>query len=691
MKPQPRSHRPKARVPYRRLRLLLLLLGIAMVGTIGVMLAAHRFASRSQPPKLAETTTVSDLDDEDLYQGEGLEYRIGFEGKPSYIIRAESIREDRAETAHLTDVSLELFRDNGEVVKVRSNEAAHNHRNKDTKLEGDVFVDGVGIELETRTLLVGREGQSLVSTTPVALRYPPNLAGRASNLKVNLDQEHYILDGGVHLHSTPASPFPFKLDATKLIHERATHVIRALGKVHLERGTDVIEADSLVVTFDEAMRNIRSVRARHDVIATVFADSGLGADRMRVTGDGLVVRFDPPTGAARRIEVEGEIAVLERNGADLIVQRFIGTEITADLAGGNLRTVDGVGAPVTLTESLDMPDEPYLLKQACSDHLVMHFATGGAAHQLRLEGQVELADRDVYISGGNQAQIDFKTEIMRLSGTPVSLYHEDGQVTAPGFVYHGNDRRIEGAGGVSAVLDDRAGRLLRATPLGSGEGPVQVESESATWTLAPAKFLFEDNVRAWRGPNIIFANQLRGEETEQRIAASGDVSTSWVPRSFETEDGGPIEVSADQMVYDRLRNQLVYTDNVDALQADRTMRCNELVVELASGSSTARRMRCQGDVTLDDPTLGRKVEGDTAIYAFVDDLIEVTGDPVTVHETGSTLTCRYFSYDIETGAVEVRSTPPGAAAPAIAAPNAAAPNAGPAPETAEGLNRTHRP
>lgn len=659
--------RVRARAPHRLLRILLLVLGLAMIASIAVILALHRFAAASRPTSLVSDSgePLATLAEDEVSRGQQFEVRRAIEGTPLFHIRADGIRQDIAGIAHLESVDLELYREDGGVVKVRSNEAEYNQNNYNANLIGQVHLEGNGIDLRTRTLEVSRDGQDLRSPTPVALLFPEaNLAGRASALRVRLDQERYLLSDGVHLHSTPNAAFAMKLDAERLTYHRDEGVIRAVGKVHLERLGDSIDAEALTISFADDRRTMKSLRARHGVSAVVVANPGLAADRVELAGEDLIIHFDPQTGLSRRLLLESDRdeARLQRISADSWAQGFEGRQLTVQFTAGVVRTIDGVGSPVVLNETLDMPDGPVMLRQTCSRRIEMQFAALGHATNLRLEGQVELADTEVYIGGGSQADVDFTQELMRVSGPGVSIYHDDGQLSADAFIYHRTKRRLQAQGAVSAVLEERAGQVLATTPLGRGEGPIQVESEKATWYLDPASFVFVDNVRAWRNDNLILADQLRGDETQQQISAGGMVKTLWAP---DVVPGGatpaPIEVSAQQMVYDRVHRALIYSDDVEALQAGRRLTCDELTVSLTSADGSAERMNCDGDVLLDDPDLGRKVEGELAVYQLATEVIEVTGDPVTVREAdGSTIRCGYFSYNTVNGAIEIRSMPPGA-------------------------------
>ena len=595
--------------------------------------------------------------------------RRAIEGTPLFHIRADGIRQDIAGIAHLESVDLELYRENGDVVKVRSNEAEYDQNSYNATLKGQVHLEGNGLDLRTRTLDVSRDGQDLRSPEQVALLFQEaNLAGRASVLRVRLDQERYVLSDGVHLHSTPNAAIPMKLDAERLTYHREEGVIRAVGKVHVERLGNSIDAEALTIAFADDRRTMKSMRARHAVSAVVVANPGLAADRIELSGEDLIIHFDPQTGLSRRLLLESDRdeARLRRISADSWAQGFEGRQLTVQFTAGALRTIDGVGSPVVLNETLDMPDGPVMLRQTCSRRIEMQFGTLGEATNLRLEGQVELADTEIYIGGGSQADVDFTQELMRVSGPGVSIYHDDGQLQADAFIYQRKKRQLQAQGAVSAILEDRAGKVLAATPLGRGDGPIQVEAEKATWHLDPASFVFVDNVRAWRDDNLILADQLRGDETQQQISAAGSVKTLWAP---DVVRGGaapaPIEVAAKQMVYDRVHRALIYREDVEALQDGRRLTCNELTVSLTNADGSAERMNCDGDVLLDDPDLGRKVEGDLAVYQLATEVIEVTGDPVTVSEAdGSTVRCGYFSYNTVNGGIEIRSLPPGTPAQA---------------------------
>lgn len=663
----------RARAPHVLLRAVLLVVGLGLIGGVTVLLMAHRFAASvpsgavvAPPPGVEETA------EGEVLRGKRFTFTATVENRKLFTISAESIRQDRNDQAYLQGVRVDLYRENGDVVRVTSDEADYDPKSLDAELRGHVELRGETLELDTRALQLSQKGQVLTTPGDVELRYPPDLEGRANGLRVDLEEDRYLLSDGVHLRSVPGAAVPFRLDCDRLHHDQAEGLVRAVGEVRLTRGGDVIQAENLTALFENRMSDLRTVRARIDVRGDFFLDRD-GPNPRRVTAKGkvLVAQLDPVTGAAERVELDGDVgsvsdlAIIDATG---LGYAFTGQRLVAYLAKGIPQLVEGFGSALRMTEMIDAP-EPVILRQACAAQVAARFSPLGELAQVRFEGAVELIDKDVYLAGGDIADVDWIGGRVEVRGPAVQLFSRRGDVIAPHFVYRRDRGLIQADGNVRARLPEGSAQMLGDTPLGAGEGPVMVEARRADWTLEPTSFTFLGDVRAWRGTNIVLADQLRGDHEGRRLTASGDpsaaspVKTTWVPKprpGTPEASAGPIEITGDQLSYDSDAGTLVYTGDVDARQGSSRLRCRELTVELTDGGGQAERMLCRGNVELVDAARGRTVVGELARYALDVAEVEVFGEPVEVTETaGNAFTCRYLLYDVTTGAVSVRSRPPG--------------------------------
>jgi lipopolysaccharide transport protein LptA len=212
---------------------------------------------------------------------------------------------------------------------------------------------------------------------------------------------------------------------------------------------------------------------------------------------------------------------------------------------------------------------------------------------------------------------------------------------------------------------------------------VWVEAEEGFFREQPRGFLFKGRVRAWRGDDLLVADELRGAEPEDQLVATGDVRTLWVPEAEAVEDRkppgdgagsagqAPLEVRSKELVYRKSRGLLVYTGGVVARQEERTLACRDMEVDLAEGGGVAE-LRCSGDARVEDPIEGRTLLGDLLRYRPDTRVVEVTaagGAKVRMRDRdGNVLEGARMTYDVDSGRVQVFGRA-GDAAPAAAAEN----------------------
>ena len=119
----------------------------------------------------------------------------------------------------------------------------------------------------------------------------------------------------------------------------------------------------------------------------------------------------------------------------------------------------------------------------------------------------------------------------------------------------------------------------------------------------------------------------------------------------------PLEVTADEMVFDRTKNLLLYTGKVRAVQLKKSLRCEEIQLYMGEEGGFDR-MICEGSVTLQDGESGNSVEGDRATYRPGDRSIEVEGSPVVLRDPdGTRIEGKTLVYDFETATAQMKSAP----------------------------------
>jgi lipopolysaccharide transport protein LptA len=116
---------------------------------------------------------------------------------------------------------------------------------------------------------------------------------------------------------------------------------------------------------------------------------------------------------------------------------------------------------------------------------------------------------------------------------------------------------------------------------------------------------------------------------------------------------GPITVLATNMLYRDVTGMLTYKGNVHVDQDTRTLTCEQLDVELDKNHK-ATRMTCNGQTHFDDPSTGRKIDGESAVYRVEIRKIDILGNPVLMHDrAGNIVHGMRLRYSIDDGKVEV--------------------------------------
>ncbi len=659
-----RRRRPPRRVrsPVVWLRPLLLLLGFLAIGAVVLLLAAYRFGRTETPDETAEPPARRTA--EQILSGQGFDYTQTIEGERVFRIRADESQQDRDGTSFLTTVLLDIYREDGQTYTVKSSNARINEETWEARLEGDVKLAGWDkLELETRALELRRQGQVLLSNGAVEFSFPPEFVGRASQLRVDRRTDTITLSGGVHLHTVPGAERAMRLDCQQMVYQRAAGVLRAVGKATLKSDDQLLSAHFLTLFLEEDGRTLESIRARWNVVGKGAVTDDLGqVTEIEYRGEFLDIKPDDldPTADRIKLDGEGERVSLKISDQSGLARIFTGLYLLGTARDGQLTKVEGVGDPLVVLEALDLPD-PFPLRQACAEHVLVRFLPEGGVGTVQLTDRVELNDPQLSMSGGRKATLDASDGSFRIQGPEVVVTNPRGEIVARQFTWARETGLIRAYAGVRAVLTDRSLTALRGTPLGQGEGPIQVESEEAYWTSAPPTFSFDGEVRAWRGRSLLLAQQLRGNEQDQELAASGGVHTVWTADGEEVTgaDAGaaPIEVDAKRLTYLRNVHQLVYEEDVELKQGQRTIGCKELRVELDSGGR-AERMTCNEDVRMLDPASGRRIEGERAVYTLAEEMVEIFGEEVELRDRDNNrMRGRYVRYDLKAGTFNIRSRP----------------------------------
>jgi LPS export ABC transporter protein LptC/lipopolysaccharide transport protein LptA len=679
-----------------RLRILLL---VAMVIVLGGLAGLFLFGKAGQQPirKPLEEDEASQARQGTALLGEDFDYTFTERERPIFRIRGDSIRADQGGTIFLDGVGMTLYDEQGRDYHVESKEASFNRESNEGQLQGNVILKGPsGLMLRTAQLHISEKGRVLISPKPVMLRYADQYLARAERLRVNLNDEMFVLAGNTRVESLPGAEVPLALTAERAVYERKKKVLRVEGNAVLRRGQEQVRAQRLAAFLTDDERSLIFINAHWNVSGRL-AGSGDKPQMsvVRFMGRDLAVQMQPETeNQPRKVVLEGgekNRATIETQGAG-VTRTLTGLRIEGMLAQGVLTQAEAFGG-VEVREATRAAGGTGAreVRRASGMRAQAAFRPDGQLASVNLINKVVFRDEKTRATG-NRASLDMDSGRGEFFGEPVEAVSDRGRMTAPRVLYNVENQILNAVGGVRAVLEKTSDSELAGTALGEGEGPVFVESREALWRQNPSSFLFRGDVRAWRGENLMLTTELRGEQEADRLVATGGVKTLWIPTDKQTSQAqgkkaatgaagksgttakrAPVEVTAQEMTYQKGAGHLNYTGAVRVVQEGKTLTCDRLDAELDKDNK-AKIMNCTGNAKMNDPQAGRLITGDKAVYDLETRRMEVTGEKVTMKDReGNQVQGKRVIYLVDEGKVEVKGTS------AVPAPAPAATPATPAP------------
>ncbi|HET6343707.1 MAG TPA: LptA/OstA family protein, partial [Myxococcota bacterium] len=499
------------------------------------------------------------------------------------------------------------------------------------------------------------------------------------------------------IESLPGAETPVLMTSQRMLYERKQRWIRIEGGANLRRGEDWITARRIFGNLNDDETALKFVHAFWDIRGEMRSITPVGgaatATRTRFNGQDLAVVFQPEGNQARRVQLEGkgDSRVTLESVAPGKTRTLTARRIEGLLAQGVLSNAEAFGG-VDIRENSRV-DGKTVTRQASGQRATADFRPDGQIATANLNMGVTYRDPQVTASG-NRVALEMDENRGEFFGSPVVITTDRGKVESPRVVYNTDQQIVHARAGVKAVLQKVEETALAGTPLSEGEGPVHVESQEAFWRQEPSSFLFRGDVRAWRGENLLLAPELKGDKTADQLTATGGEKTLWFPTEKQAKgnNGKPagqrpsmVQVVAREMNYQDQKGVLIYTGNVRVDQEGKTLACQRLEVEM-DDEHQAETMTCTGDTKVNDPKVGRGIEGQRAVYHVDRREVEVFGDPVVMSDKdGNQVRGRRALYYIDDGKMEVKGkdeTAP-AATPAVTP----TPTPAPTPATPQGTQQ----
>ena len=489
--------------------------------------------------------------------------------------------------------------------------------------------------------------------------------GEPRTFAFDLEKELLVLGGGARVTGSkekaaaegePAEVERFALAARRIVYDRGRLTIRAEGNASLNYGASEVKSMRMQMWLDEVTEGIKRMRAMwrlQGVLRELAPEAELAADsgtlaaeptaasvpgetrELRFTGQSLqlfnnAIADEPESFILKGLKVAPAVLVAE--SVDGTARRSTtAVNIQGTFTSGNLTEVNARGR-VQMVEVVKVGDQSNR-REVLAQSSRAEIDSAGELVRLHLEGDVYLED-GLLQARSDKALLDVAQDRTVLDGDPVELRSAQGLLNSPTVTVNGTTQLMTATGGVRAVLEEGEDGLFSSSPLGGAEGPIRVQSTEALVHTDGTEFMFRGDVRAWRGRNILLADQLRGNEAEQSMVAKGaPLKTVWYPEATdaESEVAGPVEIVSELLSYSSTGGRMLYEGGVRAIQPGRSMACETMDISVDE-TGEATEMDCKGSMVMEDGAMERTITGNQAIYHLAEGEVEIFGDPFTLDD-----------------------------------------------------------
>ncbi len=656
---------------------LLALLLVAVAGLAGLYLLGRQGAPGEPADGAAAKPAATDAAgraseaaqraDNVVASSDAFDFTQSLEGKPVFSVHGDRFRTTREGKVELEGVRFQIYRD-ATSYSVASDTAAYDTNSQEALLTGNVKLAGGALEIASGQLQLSRGGKFLVAQGPIALRQGPYWTGQASALEFDVALDLMTMRGPVSIAGQLPGAEPMTVTAGKIVLDRAGRVLRAKGAVTASRGASHFESDEAELFLAEDGETpamlILDGALTGSYLAT-GATAAEAADRVDFRGAKLTVQFGAggvSEPSEMSLEGRGKILALIESVDGEIIHGLASRALWMQLEGGRPRTAQST-EPVYFAEYRRGVEEAQ--RSGRADRANAEFGATGGISRVVLAGGVTLTDPR-FRGWGEQALFDFAGERSELLGEPARTESASGDLAAPHIVYTRKTGLLTADRGVRGVLKRGSGSAVAGVGFRSDQ-PIEFQADEANFTDSPRGFFLKGKVRAWQGKSLLLANQVHGEETEERLSAAGGVRTmidlkqrgsGAATASPAADTSAMTEVIADLLTYRRQEASVTYTGGVRLQQGTRTLSCDELVARL-DGAQQMKSMTGTGRVVLRDTADGRSIQAATAAYDVAAENIELLGNPVTIKDdSGASLTGKRAIYDLKTGSARLAGAAP---------------------------------
>lgn len=663
------------------------LIGIAFLGALGLV-GLYLFGIAGTETEV-EPKPASRPSDDFQVLGEGFHFALNEGDRTVFEIEGSQQRSDRKGLVFLQNVMILVDRDEGRY-RISAETAEYNPENHKATLRGGVELEGPeSRKLHAEVLDIDGTGEQMFAPEGARFSSGSSLRGRSDYLEVVMEQERYLLRGGVVLQGDGKGEEPrFRLESDELVLNHSKGLGEATGNVIVKTDTAKLIGQRLYLTLDPESGEPTLLRLQLGVnveLSPKAVDPSI-TTVSRMTGLSLRLELDPATGDPTSLLLKGLPKTPARFRQEIAtgeLRTVVATQISVEFLKGVPRSAD-LSGPVLMQNNRvgDRPDEA---RNASGNDANLTFDRNGEVSTFRLVGRVNLRDGEIR-GEGREAVFEQNLEGFEITGTPARVTSPSGEIEALYLRYATDIDVLQAENEVLATFDEQKGKKGKASQpsmgFGSSDQPMRVQSEAATFRSGGDLAHFEGNVRAWQGDATILADTLTGDQARGRLTASGGVRTLWTPppptaeelekaaREAASEDPddetvlrkrnpqGRMSVIAGQMIYEEGAGHLAYSGGVRADQDGSSLRCDRMNLALDE-KSKAREMICMDNVDIDDSINQIALKGDRAIYDLENGMVEVFGNPVEMTDgTGAKVGGAHrLDYSFDAGSVYMVSAP----------------------------------
>jgi lipopolysaccharide export system protein LptA len=231
-----------------------------------------------------------------------------------------------------------------------------------------------------------------------------------------------------------------------------------------------------------------------------------------------------------------------------------------------------------------------------------------------------------------RAAFDAPTEVITLTGK-ARVWDPSGSTDGDRIVMNQSTGAFEAAGNVSSTrLQEKKkpaadGKTAAASPMLSGDEPVQARAARMTSSDRNRKITYEGNAVLWQGPNRLTADRIDIDRAAERLDARGNVNSRFIDRNDPKTKKAAVltTVVAPELTWLEKERRAHYRGGVRLTRPDLTVTSLELRAWL--NDSTLEKAFADGNVRIVQtaPDRTRTGTAEHGEYYVSDERMELSG------------------------------------------------------------------